>query len=270
MQQFNYGGGIGDCVSSAAMLDQHETGIFSRRELAMNLLSQLSSLSLYVGQPHACPYLPEQFASTMLVDPYRKMTMALYDLLLQQGFRRSGEYVYKPGCEACSACISLRIPVARFIPSRGQRRVLKRHQNGRLLRQPAQYNQFHFDMYKRYLLQRHHDSDMCYGNTESYMEFLSSSWSQTEFIEFRDDDDRCFAVSVVDVTTTALSAVYTFFDPDYARFSPGQLAILRLIELARDQGKTWLYLGYWIEQCRKMSYKTNYVPQQKLIGNQWL
>lgn len=241
-----------------------------QRDEMMNLLSQLSSLSLYIGQAHDCPYLPLQQATTMLVDPYRKMTVELYDLLLQQGFRRSGEYVYKPGCESCHACISLRIPVARFHPSRGQRRILNRQRNGYLTRLPAQFNQKHFDLYLRYLRQRHQDSDMCHGDNESYMEFLSSSWCHTEFIELRDDSHRCFAVTVVDTTATALSAVYTFFDPDYAKISPGQLAILRLIELAKQQGKTWLYLGYWIEQCRKMSYKTDYHPQQKLIDGQWI
>jgi len=236
----------------------------------MNLISQLSSISLYVGQAHPCPYLPDLNATTLLVDPYRKMTVEIYDLLLQQGFRRSGEYVYKPGCETCDACISVRIPVARFAPSRGQRRVVKKHRHGRYMRTPAQFQESHFQMYKRYLRHRHDDSDMCQGDSQSYMDFLSSSWCHTEFIELQDEHGKCFAVTVADITANAISAVYTFFEPDYAHASPGQLAILRLIELARAQGKPWVYLGYWIEQCRKMSYKANYRPQQKFIANEWL
>ena len=236
----------------------------------MNLLSQLSSLSLYVGQAHPCPYLPDNSATTMLVDPYRKMSLELYDLLLQQGFRRSGEYVYKPGCETCSACISVRIPTSRFRPNRSQRRVLKRQQNGSVARLPAKFKESHYAMYMRYLQQRHEESDMCHGDRSSYMEFLASSWCHTEFIELWDEHDYCFAVSVADITVNAISAVYTFFDPQYAKYSPGQLAILRLIELAREQGKTWVYLGYWIEQCRKMAYKVNYKPTQKLFTNEWI
>lgn len=236
----------------------------------MNLLSQLSSLSLYMGQPHACPYLPAQSATTLLVDPYRKMDVALYDLLLQQGFRRSGEYVYKPGCEACSACISVRLPVARFRPSRGQRRVLKRHQHGSIKRRSAHYQPSHFAMYQRYLQHRHPESDMCQGDQDSYMEFLASSWCHTEFIELIDQQGQCFGVTVADITATAISAVYTFFEPDHAKYSPGQLAILRLLELASQQGKTWVYLGYWIDQCQKMAYKTNYHPLQKLLVNDWV
>lgn len=223
-----------------------------------------------MGQAHECPYLPQQNATTMLVDPYRKMDEVLYDLLLQRGFRRSGEYVYRPGCESCNACISLRLPVAKFKPNRSQRRVLKKHQNGSIVRLPAHYQESHFRLYKRYLAARHQDSDMCQGDDESYMEFLASSWCNTEFIELLDENGVCFAVTVVDITATALSAVYTFFDPDAAKSSPGQLAILRLLDLAKTLGKTWVYLGYWIKDCRKMRYKTNYKPLQLLIANDWI
>jgi len=236
----------------------------------MNLLTKLSTLNLYQGLAHPCPYLPNEVSTTLLVDPYRKMDSEMYDILLQQGFRRSGEFVYRPGCENCQECVSVRIPVSMFHPSRGQRRVLNKQAQTRLRRLPAEYKESHYLMYKRYLEQRHQDSDMCHGDSESYMDFLRSKWCHTEFIEFVDVNDHCFAVSVVDVTSTALSAVYTFFDPDYSCYSPGQLAILRLIQLAKSQQKSWVYLGYWIKDCKKMTYKTNYRPLQLYVGNDWI
>lgn len=236
----------------------------------MNLISTYAKLTLYLAESRPCPYLAGLEASNLLIDPYQPITTEIYDLLLQQGFRRSGEYVYKPGCKQCQACVSVRVPVARFRPSRGQKRVLNRNKNTRLIRLPAEYHEAHFQMYKRYLTQRHQDSDMCDNNKYSYMDFLGSSWCHTEFIELRDEQQQLFAVTVADITENALSAVYTFFDPDYSKFSPGQLAILKLIELARQENRPWLYLGYWIADCQKMNYKTQYQPIEKLIGADWI
>ena len=132
-----------------------------------------------------------------------------------------------------------------------------------------QFEQAHYDMYLRYQSERHHDGSMLHSSPEDYIHFLSSLWCDTVFVEFKINGELA-AVAVVDCLNKALSAVYTFFDPAYSNFGLGSYAILWQIEWAKQRRDEFLYLGYWIKECQKMAYKTNYRPLQILKNNQWV
>lgn len=229
---------------------------------------RIHPLGFFRTPPHDCGYLPERQAVTMFVDPRVRLDRESYTLLSQHGFRRSGSHIYRPRCQQCSACVPIRVPVERFRMSRGQRRTANRNADITVVQKPARYEEEHFQLYSKYIADRHQGGGMEDPDASSYMDFLTASWAETFFLEFR-SNHRLVAVAVVDRLTDGLSAVYTFFDPEFAKSSPGRLAILREIELTRQFGLQWLYLGYWIEECRKMSYKTDFSPHQKFIDGTW-
>jgi len=227
------------------------------------------SLKFYQdAQSHTCSYLPEQQSQNLYPDPALPMSNTLYSQLIQHGFRRSGNSSYRPHCPACQACVPVRINIAQFTPSRSQRRCLKRNEHIRTTHHPAVFNPQHFALYRRYLNARHIDAGMDNPTKESYQHFLMSYWSDTHFIEFF-DDSKLIGLAVTDYVDDALSAFYTFFDPDYEKQSLGTYAILEQIKLAKSLGFSMLYLGYWIENCQKMRYKQNFSGLEGYIDQQW-
>ena len=226
------------------------------------------SLPLFVTEAHTCSYLDGRDARSTFVHPTFELTTEVYSQLIARGFRRSGDYVYAPHCPHCSECISVRIPVDRFSAKRRQKRCRRKNANTRAVIKPARFEPAHYDLYLRYQKSRHGDGSMARSSPEEYMNFLGSGWCDTVFVEFS-AEDQLIAVAVVDRLNTALSAVYTFFDPDYSAISPGVYAVLWQIDWARQLKMDWLYLGYWIGDCAKMNYKTDYQPLQMLQGRQW-
>lgn len=218
---------------------------------------------------HACSYLPGKKAVTLFADPKTRMDARLYTDLSDLGFRRSGNYVYRPHCNGCDACVPVRLPVARFCMNRQQRRVWRRNQDLQVRVLMPDFCAEHYALYERYINARHDDGDMYPPSMEQYASFLTSDWSDTCFFEFR-AGDRLVAIAVCDVLENGLSAVYTFFDPDEAARSLGTYAILWQIEATRQRGLASLYLGYWIKNCQKMNYKIAFRPIELLINNEWL
>lgn len=225
-------------------------------------------LPLYQTPPHDCGYLPGLIASNVFVDPDAAMGPATYGSLLSQGFRRSGAHIYRPWCDNCHACVPARIPVAAFRPDRSQRRALLASRDLEIRALPARFDPEHYALYQAYTRQRHEGGEMANASAADYRDFLIAPWCDTRFVEFR-LDGRPVAVAVTDVVPDGLSAVYTFFDPALSRRSLGVLAILTQIEMARAEGRTWLYLGYWIGACRKMRYKEQYRPLELLNDGHW-
>jgi len=230
--------------------------------------TRVSRLSFYATPPHACSYIEGRDAVTLFADPRFPKSNALYAALSERGFRRSGEHLYQPHCPECNACVPIRVPVAEFMPRRQQRRNWRQNRDLNVEIKRPVFESAHFELYRRYIAARHPGGGMDNPTPDNYMNFLTASWSDTRFIEFR-EQDRLLAVAVTDRMPNALSAVYTFFDPDSSHRSPGRYAILYQIELARQTGRDWLYLGYWIESCRKMSYKTEYQPLEYYRGGEW-
>ncbi|MBT7951785.1 MAG: arginyltransferase [Gammaproteobacteria bacterium] len=231
-------------------------------------MSQEQKLNFYATPPHDCNYLPDRAAITLFADPHFKKNTRLYSALADCGFRRSGEHLYTPHCDNCSSCVPVRIPVNEFKPSRNQKRTWKLNRNLTINRLDAVFNVEHYSLYEKYLLSRHTGGGMDNPTPDSYMQFLTASWAKTVFYEMR-LDNTLVAVAIVDIMENALSAVYTFFDPDYSQLSLGRFAVLYQIEEAKKQELSSLYLGYWIENCKKMSYKDEYQPLEYYRNNDW-
>lgn len=231
-------------------------------------MSNLQTLKFYCTPAHRCSYLPEREAVTLFLDPKADMSAEIYSSLTSVGFRRSGDFVYRPHCGSCTACVPVRIPVNQFTPTRSQRRCLARNEDLVVVSAPARYTPEYYALYERYINQRHPDGDMFPPSRNQFRAFLLCSWSNTRFLEFR-AGGRLVAVAVVDHVDTGLSAVYTFYDPDEEARSPGRYAILWQVREARRRGLGYVYLGYWIRQCRKMSYKQEYQPLEHFDGQVW-
>ncbi|MES9901463.1 MAG: arginyltransferase [Sedimenticola sp.] len=226
-------------------------------------------MQLYISSPHPCSYFPEREAKTLFIDPDAVKNSTLYGRLMDVGFRRSGKMIYRPKCDRCQACISIRIPVADFQPRRIQRRIHKKLvADVEVTELPATFNSHHFELFRKYIDGRHNDGEMADTSEQGYIDFLGSHWGDSRFYEFR-ISGRLMAVAVTDRIPQGLSAVYTFFDPELSHLSPGVYAVLWQIAECRRQGLPWLYLGYWIGECRKMAYKTDYRPFQAYSGSHW-
>jgi arginine-tRNA-protein transferase len=225
-------------------------------------------LNLFLTLPHTCSYLPERTAATLFADPAYPKDKGVCSHLLQQGFRRSGDILYKPYCGSCQSCVSVRIAVKTFKPRRNQRRIWQKNQDLHIIEKPPEYCDQHFDLYQRYVSARHSDGGMDDVDAQSYMRFLTVFWADTRFYEFR-RDDALLAVAVVDHVDDGLSAVYTFFEPNEEHRSLGTYCVLWEVETAWHMGLEYVYLGYWIKECRKMAYKNHYQPLQGFINGEW-
>ena len=222
----------------------------------------------FLTTKHTCGYLPNKIARNLIFSPNLLKSDDLYTDLAQQGFRRNGQHLYRPACQHCQSCIPVRIAVKEFVPNRNQSRTWKRNQDLCITPCPAEYRQEHFDLYKLYLSSRHLGGGMDNSQPNDYKDYLISSWIETVFYEIR-QKEKLLAVIVIDHLKNSLSAVYTFFHPEYQKRSLGKFAILFGIEKASRLGLKWLYLGYWVRQCQKMSYKNEYKPLECYIYKQW-
>ncbi len=225
-------------------------------------------LGFFTSPPHECGYLPQREAVTMFADPRINLSVDAYTWLSAHGFRRSGTHVYRPHCANCNACIPVRIAVPEFAPNRAQRRTLVRNADLDIHARAPRFEREQFHLYERYLKARHPDSHMDSTNPSAYMSFLTALWCDTTFYEFRRAEEL-LAVAVVDRLGDGLSSVYTFFAPGEAERSLGRLAILKQVEWAAAMGLPWVYLGYWIRDCRKMAYKHEYAPLEFYVGGEW-
>jgi leucyl-tRNA---protein transferase len=229
----------------------------------------MSELRFGLTAPAQCSYLAGQQEQLVFLLPEQPVSAALYQQLLQVNFRRSGEQVYTPHCQACQACQSVRLNPIAFRPSRSQRRILNkaaRHQWQHKLIDRASTD--YFSLFAEYIRSKHADGTMFPPAREQLDTMLNCSWLNVHYLE-QYYQQQLIAVSIVDETADAYSAVYTFFDPAVSAFSPGSLAILYLLQYTALQHKNWLYLGYQIDGCQKMAYKAAFMPQQRFIRGQW-
>lgn len=225
-------------------------------------------VQFYTTAEYPCSYLPDRSARSQVAAPTHLIDASLYGDLVQQGFRRSGLYTYRPHCDHCTACMPIRVEVERFQPNRSQRRIWARQEELSIRITGLRWDDEHFDLYQRYQLHRHPGAGMDDDMHSQYRQFLLTSRVDTRLAEFRNAAGDLMIVSVIDVLEDGLSAVYTFFDPD-APGSLGTWGILWQIEQCRQAGLPWLYLGYWIEESRKMAYKSAFRPYQLLSEGSW-
>jgi arginyl-tRNA--protein-N-Asp/Glu arginylyltransferase len=232
-------------------------------------LTSLSELRFFATPPHPCSYLDDREAVTLFVDPAAHIDDRTYSALSAFGFRRSGNHIYRPHCQNCSACVPVRIPVDKFTMKRSQRRIWKRNRDLQVNEITPLFNAETYNLYDRYISQRHADGDMYPPEPEQFKSFLVESREETTFYEFR-EQESLVAVAVVDKLQDGLSSIYTFFDPDLAKQSPGVYTILWQIEKARELNLQYVYLGYWIKQSQKMNYKIEYKPLELFLKDHWI
>jgi len=229
----------------------------------------ISSVRLFRTSPHPCSYKDSEQAATVFVDPDLVIDKALNSKLSDLGYRRSGAHLYRPDCDFCQACISCRVPVAEFQFNRSQRRILRRNESLRMVEKSDLTDEIAYDLYQRYINQRHLNGDMFPASLEQYEAFIKTKMVDTRFCLFYEQDEL-LAVSVVDFLEQGLSAVYTFFDPDQSQRSLGNFAILWQIKKCQELGLPYLFLGYWIKGCGKMEYKSKFRPLEMLINGRWV
>lgn len=229
-------------------------------------------LQFYVTTSYPCGYIEKNRAQSLIASPYHLVNTDIYSELINQGFRRSGKFTYRPHCENCSACVPVRLVVDDFAPKRSQKRAYKKHQHLVAKVMQLGFHQAHFNLYQAYQIARHaEDVDISHeqDEEEQYRQFLCQSNVNSLMVEFKDTQDQVKIVSVIDQLQDGVSAVYTFYDTSEPSASYGTHAIMWLAEWTKQMRLPYLYLGYWINHSPKMAYKEKFKPLQKLINGEW-
>jgi arginyl-tRNA--protein-N-Asp/Glu arginylyltransferase len=228
-------------------------------------------LQFYLSGPLPCPYLPGQVERklfTRLADD-EAVNTEINAMLTRAGFRRSHDIVYRPACPACNACVPVRIPARLFAPSRSLKRIAARNRDLTLEIAGAKASDELYNLFLAYQRARHADSDMALMSQPDFALMLGEGKAETRLYGLRDARGVLLGCMIADLVGDGLSAVYSFFTPDESRRSLGAQLVLDLIDEARKENLTYVYLGYWIAEARKMSYKKRFQPLQALGPDGW-
>lgn len=220
------------------------------------------------NDPEPCPYLPDTTMQLPLRMPTARLAPELFDQLLAQGDRRSGPLLYRPSCPTCTACEAIWVHVPSYRATRSQRRAVRRNDDVAVERVRPSVSPDHLRLYNRHSRERGLSLREQLATETDYRFFLVEtsvdSWELRYLAE-----GRLIAVSILDFGQRAVSSVYHYFDPDEARRSLGVFSVVREIELCRELGMEWYYLGLYVEACSHLNYKAEYFPHQRRIGGVW-
>jgi len=229
----------------------------------------------YVTAPQPCPYLDGRMERKLFTALQGEHAQKLNDTLSKQGFRRSQNVLYRPSCAECSACLSARIRVADFSPRRTQRRVLKKCEDLKRNATSPWATEDQFSLFRRYLDTRHADGGMADMDIFEFAAMIEETPIKSRVIEYSrpagpgETGRPLAAVCLTDVFDDGLSMVYSFYDPDLADLSLGTYLILDHIDIAREAGLPYVYLGYWVPGSRKMGYKAGFNALEIYKGGRW-
>jgi len=235
-----------------------------------------TSYKLGISKTFPCNYLPEQQERLLIAIDERLANSESYGWLMTQGFRRSGEQSYRPHCPDCHACQSIRVLVNDFSLSKSQKRSKKRNSHF-IIRQSSQLKDSYYPLFENYINTLHQDGSMYPASFEQFKSFLSCSLTKQLFIETwvqptqenKLTEDTLVCVAVTDVLSNGLSAVYTFYHPEYKANGLGVFSILTQLHFCQQMSLPYLYLGYQIDDCKKMNYKNRYFPFERFIDGEW-
>ena len=224
----------------------------------------------YVTAPSPCPYLDGKVERKVFTELKGPDASALNEALGRVGFRRSQSVVYRPACEGCSECVSVRVRVKDFHPTRSLRRVAKANSDLKTEVRPPVVTEEQYSLLTSYLNARHADGTMADMSAEEYRDMVETSPVQTVLMEYRRAiDGRLMATALTDELSDGLSRIYSFFDTEQESRSLGNQIVIRLIREAARRALPYVYLGYWIRDCRKMSYKTRFRPLEGFGADGW-
>jgi arginine-tRNA-protein transferase len=223
----------------------------------------------FTTAPLPCPYLEDRLERKIVTELSGPEAETLHEALSRAGFRRSHSIAYTPACPGCNACTPVRILVDEFRPKRTMRRIAKQNVNLRARQTAARATAEQYRLFSRYQESRHAGGDMALMGFYDYRSMVEDSPIETFLVEFRTPDNLLKAVVLTDRMSDGLSAVYSFYEPDGSAASLGSHMILWLIDEARRQGLPYVYLGYWIAESSKMSYKARFAPLEAFGPGGW-
>ena len=230
-----------------------------------------NNFKIGITETFPCSYLPDAKERLLIAVDDRLQNNQSYSLLMSEGFRRSGDQSYRPHCPQCDACKSIRVLINNFKTSKSQKKSLKRN-NQLVIKHSNSLKDSYFPLYEKYINTCHQDGSMYPATYDQFKSFLSCKLTEQLFIETWDNIDgklQLVCVAVTDVLTNALSAVYTFYHPEYKANGLGVFSILTQINLCKQLNFPFLYLGYQIDDCQKMNYKNRYFPYEQFIDGKW-
>jgi arginine-tRNA-protein transferase len=229
----------------------------------------------YLTAPSPCPYLPGREERKVFTHLVGEKAGELNNLLTHGGFRRSQSIAYRPACEGCKACVSVRVIAEEFRPTRNMRRVLERNADVVGDMRVAVPTSEQYSVFRGYLDSRHRDGGMADMTVLDYAMMVEDSHVETRVVEYRlrgageRGSGPLLGVGLTDILSDGLSMVYSFYDPDFDTRSLGTFMILDHIARARDMGLAYVYLGYWVNGSPKMDYKGRFLPQERLMPEKW-
>ncbi|MGH1451707.1 MAG: arginyltransferase [Paracoccaceae bacterium] len=224
----------------------------------------------YVTAPQPCPYLEGRQERKLFTALQGEGCQSLNDGLSKQGFRRSQNVLYRPSCSDCNACMSARIRVADFAPTKSQKRAIRRN-SGLVRRATSPWaSEDQYDLFRKYLDGRHADGGMADMDVFEFAAMIEETPIRTRVVEYHDSDSgELAAVCLTDVFDDGVSMVYSFFDPARQKDSLGTYIILDHIQIAREANLPYVYLGYWVPDSPKMGYKARFAGVELFVGGQW-
>ena len=237
------------------------------------------SPQFFLTAPSPCPYIEGEFERKVFTHLVGDKAPDLNDLLTQGGFRRSQNIAYRPACETCRACVSVRILASEFQPTKNMKRVTARNADLIGAEHKAEPSSEQYSLFRTYLDARHKRGGMSDMTVLDYAMMVEDTHVDTRVIEYRRRGPDSFitgrgqgeliAVALSDRMGDGLSMVYSFFQPDMEDRSLGTFMILDHIQRARALGLPHVYLGYWVNGSRKMGYKVRFKPQEHLGAQGW-